>query len=130
MGYGHEVWSAGNYYFWVPMVAPFCGCTFGGFLYDLFLFTGDSPINLPYMGLYRFIPWVDNAQYEGRRWDPQDKKQEQEHKDFWDEFSNSGGAKAAGPGQQAAQTKSNIGTAAMSKRKPAEKKEDEGWGDW
>lgn len=59
-----------------------------------------------------------------------DKKQEEEHKDFWDEFSNSAGTKTAGAGQQAAKAKSNIGTAAMSKRKPAEKKEDEGWGDW
>lgn len=38
------------------MVAPFFGCTFGGFLYDILLFTGDSPINTPYMGLYRFVP--------------------------------------------------------------------------
>lgn len=56
IGYGPEVWTAGNYYFWIPMVAPFCGCVFGGFLYDLFLFTGESPINTPYLGLYRFIP--------------------------------------------------------------------------
>jgi aquaglyceroporin related protein len=55
IGYGHEVWSAGGYYFWVPMVAPFCGCTFGGFLYDTFLFTGESPINTPYLGLQRLI---------------------------------------------------------------------------
>jgi aquaglyceroporin related protein, other eukaryote len=55
IGYGHEVWSAGGYYFWVPMVAPFFGCTFGGFLYDTFLFTGESPINTPYMGLKRFF---------------------------------------------------------------------------
>ena len=38
------------------MVAPFFGCTFGGFLYDVLLFTGESPINTPYWGLYRFIP--------------------------------------------------------------------------
>jgi aquaglyceroporin related protein len=71
IGYGHEVWvsqshdcdkatanihqSAGGYYFWVPMVAPFCGCTFGGWLYDVFLYTGESPINTPWMGLKRFI---------------------------------------------------------------------------
>jgi len=55
IGYGHDVWSAGGYYFWVPMVAPFCGCTFGGFLYDVFLFTGESPINTPYLGLQRFV---------------------------------------------------------------------------
>ncbi|EXJ90775.1 aquaglyceroporin like protein, other eukaryote [Capronia coronata CBS 617.96] len=55
IGYGHEVWSAGGYYFWIPMVAPFCGATFGGWLYDMFLFTGESPINTPYMGLKRFF---------------------------------------------------------------------------
>lgn len=55
IGYGHEVWSAGGYYFWVPMVSPFCGCVFGGWLYDTFLFTGESPINTPYMGLQRLI---------------------------------------------------------------------------
>jgi len=54
LGYGHEVWSAGGYYFWVPMVAPFFGCLFGGWLYDVFLFTGESPINTPWMGLKRF----------------------------------------------------------------------------
>ncbi|EXJ69309.1 aquaglyceroporin like protein, other eukaryote [Cladophialophora psammophila CBS 110553] len=55
IGYGHGVWSAGGYYFWVPMVAPFCGCAFGGWLYDMFLFTGESPINTPYMGLKRLV---------------------------------------------------------------------------
>ena len=52
------------------MVAPFLGCTFGGFLYDLMLFTGDSPINMPYMGLYRFIPGIDKSEYENTSWDP------------------------------------------------------------
>lgn len=42
LGYGPNVWRAGNYYFWVPMVAPFFGCLFGGWLYDMFLFTGMS----------------------------------------------------------------------------------------
>ncbi len=58
LGYGPEVWSAGNYYFWVPMVAPFCGCLFGGFLYDLLIYTGpESPVNSPWMGIpYLFRP--------------------------------------------------------------------------
>jgi len=51
VGYGPEVWSAGGYYFWIPMVAPFCGCAFGGFLYDLFIYTGESPVNTPWLGL-------------------------------------------------------------------------------
>jgi len=33
------------------MVAPFCGCTFGAFLYDFFIYTGpESPINTPWLG--------------------------------------------------------------------------------
>lgn len=36
------------------MVAPFIGCTFGGFLYDVFIYTGESPVNTPWMGLKRF----------------------------------------------------------------------------
>ncbi|KAJ5380909.1 Aquaporin-3 [Penicillium cataractarum] len=56
LGYGHEVWSAGNYYFWVPMVAPFLGCTFGGWIYDVFLYTGlDSPVNTPWLGIKRLL---------------------------------------------------------------------------
>ncbi|XMA13726.1 hypothetical protein WAI453_006517 [Rhynchosporium graminicola] len=51
LGYGSEVWSAGNYYFWIPMVVPFFGCLFGGWLYDVFIFTGESPINTPWWGL-------------------------------------------------------------------------------
>ncbi|TKA78293.1 hypothetical protein B0A55_04742 [Friedmanniomyces simplex] len=52
VGYGHEVWSAGGYYFWIPIVAPFCGCLFGGILYDVFLYTGpDSLMNQPWFGL-------------------------------------------------------------------------------
>lgn len=74
LGYGHEVWSAGNYYFWVPMVAPFFGCVFGGFLYDALLFTGESPINTPYMGLYRFIPGMTHAYDEKSSWDREDLK--------------------------------------------------------
>ncbi|CBF75100.1 uncharacterized protein ANIA_03915 [Aspergillus nidulans FGSC A4] len=56
LGYGTEVWKAGNYYFWVPVVAPFFGCTFGGWLYDMFLYVGsDSPVNMPYLGLRRLV---------------------------------------------------------------------------
>ncbi|KAK5061301.1 hypothetical protein LTR84_007843 [Exophiala bonariae] len=55
VGYGHEVWSAGDYYFWVPMICPFIGCTFGGFMYDLLIYTGESPINTPWIGLKRVV---------------------------------------------------------------------------
>lgn len=33
------------------MVAPFLGCLFGGLMYDLFIYTGPSPINTPWFGL-------------------------------------------------------------------------------
>jgi aquaglyceroporin related protein len=75
VGYGGEVWSAGGYYFWVsvlsdfemvrdladngykiPMVAPFLGCTFGAALYDIFIYTGPSPINTPWLGLKYLTP--------------------------------------------------------------------------
>jgi aquaglyceroporin related protein len=38
------------------MVAPFFGCTFGGWLYDMFLYVGESPVNTPWMGLKRLTP--------------------------------------------------------------------------
>lgn len=57
------------------MVAPFCGCTFGGFLYDLLMFTGESPINTPWMGLYRFVPGM-RKKYDGFTWDPEDVKED------------------------------------------------------
>ncbi|PFH55551.1 hypothetical protein XA68_18072 [Ophiocordyceps unilateralis] len=55
LGYGSEVWSAGGYYFWIPMVAPFLGTLTGGALYDLFIYTGESPINSPWLGLDRIF---------------------------------------------------------------------------
>ncbi|PYH41471.1 MIP/aquaporin family protein [Aspergillus saccharolyticus JOP 1030-1] len=57
IGYGTEVWKAGGYYFWIPMIAPFLGCTFGGWLYDVFLYTGtDSVVNdSPLLGLGRLL---------------------------------------------------------------------------
>ncbi|PHH86595.1 hypothetical protein CDD83_10007 [Cordyceps sp. RAO-2017] len=55
IGYGHEVWSFGGYYFWIPMVAPFLGCLSGGALYDLFIYTGESPMNSPWLGLNRLF---------------------------------------------------------------------------
>lgn len=37
------------------MVAPFLGCLFGGWLYDLNLYTGASPVNTPWAGFKRFL---------------------------------------------------------------------------
>lgn len=59
------------------MVIPFIGCTLGGFLYDLLLFTGESPINTPFMGFYRFIPSL-RRKYEGGSWDDCDRKEQNE----------------------------------------------------
>ena len=36
------------------MVAPFFGTLTGGALYDFFIYTGESPINTPYLGFNRF----------------------------------------------------------------------------
>ncbi|KAG7138627.1 Aquaporin-3 like protein [Verticillium longisporum] len=55
LGYGTEVWTSGHHYFWVPIVAPACDCLFGGFLYDIFIFTGESPINEPMFGLVKYL---------------------------------------------------------------------------
>lgn len=68
LGYGSEVWSAGGYYFWIPIVAPFCGALFGGMLYDIAIYTGPSPVNTPWFGLkallmpHRAIPSRVKAQ--------------------------------------------------------------------
>lgn len=65
IGYGNEVFSAGGYYFWIPIVAPVLGTTFGGFVYDFIAFTGaDSPINMPYMGLNRITASGDNKSHQ------------------------------------------------------------------
>lgn len=37
------------------MICPFIGGTFGGFLYDTLIFTGESPINTPWMGWKRVV---------------------------------------------------------------------------
>jgi len=62
LGYGHEVWSSGGYYFWIPMVIPFLGCLFGGFLYDSCIYTGESPVNTPWLGFKRLLLPKQTAQ--------------------------------------------------------------------
>ncbi|KAL1875773.1 glycerol channel [Diaporthe australafricana] len=44
LGY-ENAWSAYNYYFWIPTFVPFIACFFGALTYDIFIYTGDSPIN-------------------------------------------------------------------------------------
>lgn len=36
-GWGREVFTAGNYWWWVPVVAPCIGSILGGFVYDLLI---------------------------------------------------------------------------------------------
>ncbi|ROW06625.1 hypothetical protein VPNG_06777 [Cytospora leucostoma] len=44
LGY-KNAWSAYDYYFWIPLFAPFIGCFCGAFVYDFFIYTGDSPLH-------------------------------------------------------------------------------------
>jgi hypothetical protein len=44
LGY-KNAWSAYNYYFWIPLFIPFFACFLGALTYDIFIYTGDSPIN-------------------------------------------------------------------------------------
>jgi hypothetical protein len=39
----------------IPMVAPFCGCAFGGLIYDLFIYTGPCPLNTKWLGFKDII---------------------------------------------------------------------------
>ena len=56
------------------MVAPFCGSVFGGFLYDVFIYTGpESPINKPWWG---FKDLVSPGYWRGKRERYRRKKEE------------------------------------------------------
>ncbi|KAL1898404.1 glycerol channel [Ceratocystis pirilliformis] len=44
LGYGTEVFSASQWYFWVPLVAPCCGCLVGGAVHDLVSGNDESPL--------------------------------------------------------------------------------------
>jgi aquaglyceroporin related protein len=52
------------------MVAPFCGCFFGGFIYDVMIYTGPSPVNTPWFGLKRYlrpdVAWKARKEHEQR----------------------------------------------------------------
>ncbi len=47
------------------MVAPFAGCWFGGLLYDGFIYTGESPVNTPWLGLKYYIRPTSRSKHEG-----------------------------------------------------------------
>jgi aquaglyceroporin related protein, other eukaryote len=57
------------------MVAPFCGTFCGGLLYDMLLFTGESPINSPYLGLYRLKTTL-RKEWDGVSWHAHDLKED------------------------------------------------------
>ncbi|RXW17638.1 hypothetical protein EST38_g8224 [Candolleomyces aberdarensis] len=45
-GYGKEVFTYRNqYWLWCPIIAPIVGAQAGALLYDLFLYTGQGPLN-------------------------------------------------------------------------------------
>lgn len=47
------------------MVAPFCGTAFGGWLYDMFLYVGESPVNAPWTGLKTLKSHLSTEKREG-----------------------------------------------------------------
>ncbi|KAJ2917677.1 hypothetical protein MD484_g2734, partial [Candolleomyces efflorescens] len=45
-GYGSEVYTYRNqYWLWCPIIAPIVGAQAGALLYDLFIYTGEGPLN-------------------------------------------------------------------------------------
>jgi glycerol uptake facilitator protein len=42
-GWGREVFTWGDHWFWVPIVAPCCGAVLGGFVYDLLIARHHTP---------------------------------------------------------------------------------------
>ncbi|KAI6712468.1 hypothetical protein PZA11_007005 [Diplocarpon coronariae] len=68
LGYGAGVWSSGGHYFWIPMLVPFLGCTFGALIYDLLIYTGpESPLKRPYWGFKDLAIWTRLKNGEKRR---------------------------------------------------------------
>ncbi len=54
------------------MVCPFIGCTFGGFLYDVLIYTGKSPINSPWLGIKALVhPDKDKLMRAVKQGDPE-----------------------------------------------------------
>ncbi|KAF2147057.1 uncharacterized protein K452DRAFT_218019 [Aplosporella prunicola CBS 121167] len=58
VGYGADVWRSNEYYFWIPIIAPFIGALAGGLAYDMFVYNGDSPVNSPNLGMGYLTRWV------------------------------------------------------------------------
>ncbi|KKA29992.1 hypothetical protein TD95_002975 [Thielaviopsis punctulata] len=53
MGYGTEVFTGYNWYCWVPIAAPICGCLAGGILYDIVSGNPESPFRI-------LLDWASN----------------------------------------------------------------------
>ncbi|KAL1303408.1 hypothetical protein AAFC00_006799 [Neodothiora populina] len=75
VGYPSEVWSAGGYYFWMPIFLPFVGAALGAFLYDLFVYTGPSPINSPLLGFKKLTSAEAQEKNKERRVDERNDSQ-------------------------------------------------------
>ncbi|KAI1808925.1 hypothetical protein F4811DRAFT_5967 [Daldinia bambusicola] len=49
---GYEgAWSAFDSYSWIPIIVPFIATISGAIAYDMFIYTGDSPINTTCLGI-------------------------------------------------------------------------------
>ncbi|KAK3827518.1 MAG: aquaporin-like protein [Benniella sp.] len=44
-GWGTYAFTRQDWYFWIPIVAPFVGAVVGNLLYDVFVYVGPSPLN-------------------------------------------------------------------------------------
>ena len=77
------------------MVSPFLGCTFGGFLYDLLIYTGESPINTSYLGFGKLMGMKKNRRrsLQHRERNRSCNCQELEREEWHDGEKPKGGAK-------------------------------------
>jgi len=68
VGYPSSIWTSNGGYAWIPVVVPVIGACFGAWLYDLFVFTGSSPVNSPYMGMKKMWSPVTDMQNRRQRY--------------------------------------------------------------
>lgn len=49
-GWGEQVFTAHNYWWWVPIAGPLCGAVLGGWIYDVFITRYHPPLDEPEAG--------------------------------------------------------------------------------
>ncbi|BFZ55219.1 glycerol channel [Savitreella phatthalungensis] len=54
VGYPGTIWSEYGFYSLTILWTPLLGAIVGGLVYDILVFTGDSPLNRPYFGFYEW----------------------------------------------------------------------------